>query len=112
MARGAARQVPAGEKVVEQWDASQRLLRDRRGNRGGARRRRAVAELGPGEFFGEIAALDWGAGFGYPRIAEVVAATPLSLLVYPDGQLQELVADFPAVERVIRAAVEYRLSVR
>jgi hypothetical protein len=41
-----------------------------------------------------------------------VATTPLSLLVYPDGQLQELAADFPAVERVIRAAVEYRLSVR
>ena len=62
--------------------------------------------------FGEIAALDWGAGFGYPRIAEVVAAGPLKVLVYADGGLEALFAEVPAVERVIRAAVEYRLSMR
>ena len=40
-----------------------------------------------------------------------VAPTPLSLLVLRMGS-SELAADFPAVERVIRAAVDYRLSVR
>jgi len=111
-ARGEAREVPAGEKLIEQWDASQDFFLIREGTVEVLVDGEKVAELGPGEFFGEIAALDWGAGFGYPRIAEVVATTPLSLLVYPDGQLQELAADFPAVERVIRAALEYRLSVR
>jgi CRP-like cAMP-binding protein len=112
VSRGETREVPAGEKLIEQWDASQDFFLIREGKVEVLVDGEKVAELGPDEFFGEIAALDWGAGFGYPRIAEVVATTPLSLLVYPDGQLQELVADFPAVERVIRAAVEYRLSVR
>ena len=112
VALGEAREVPAGEKLIEQWDASQDFFLIREGTVEVLVDGEQVAELGPDEFFGEIAALDWGAGFGYPRIAEVVATTPLSLLVYPDGQLQELAADFPAVERVIRAAVEYRLSVR
>ena len=112
VARGEPREVPAGGKLIEQWDASQDFFLIREGTVEVLVDGEKVAEMGPGEFFGEIAALDWGAGFGYPRIAEVVATTPLSLLVYPDGQLQELAADFPAVERVIRAAVEYRLSVR
>ena len=30
-------------------------------------------------------ALDWGAGFAYPRLATVVATSPLRLLVFPDG---------------------------
>ena len=109
---GIPRDAPTGEVIIEQWattrdffvivEGSVEVLVD------GERR----AELGPGEFFGEIAALDWGAGFGYPRIAEVVATTPLRLLVYPDGSLQGLVREYRAVERVIRAAVEYRLSRR
>ena len=36
--------------------------------------RASVRALGPGEFFGELAALDWGAGFGRTRTATVVAA--------------------------------------
>ena len=39
-----------------------------------------VRELGPGDFFGELAALDWGAGFGYARTATVAATTPSQLL--------------------------------
>lgn len=112
VARGQEREVPAGEVLVEQWDASQDFFLIRAGQVDVVADDERVAQLGPDEFFGEIAALDWGAGFGYPRTAEVVAATPLELLVYPDGQLQELVAEFPAVDRVIRAAIEYRLSVR
>jgi glutamate/tyrosine decarboxylase-like PLP-dependent enzyme len=112
VARGAPQRIAAGETVIEQWDASQDFFLIQQGTVDvlvdGAR----VAQLGPDEFFGEIAALDWGAGFGYPRIAEVVAAEPLEVLVYPDGRLQELIAEVPAVERVIRAAVEYRLSLR
>ncbi len=72
----------------------------------------AWRSCGPDEFFGEIAALDWGAGFGYPRIAQVVAVDPLEVLVYPGEKLRELFVIVPEVERVIRAAVEHRLAVR
>jgi aromatic-L-amino-acid decarboxylase len=112
VARGEARRIDAGETVVEQWDASRDFFLIREGTVDVLVDGSRVAQLGPDEFFGEIAALDWGAGFGYPRIAEVVAAEPLEVLVYPDGRLQELFAEVPSVERVIRAAVEYRLSVR
>ena len=40
-----------------------------------------IRDMVPGEFFGELAALDWGAGFGYARSATVTARTPLRLLV-------------------------------
>ena len=42
-----------------------------------------VRELEPGDFFGELAALDWGAGYGYPRLATVVAQSAARLLVFP-----------------------------
>ena len=63
--------------MIEQWDTNQDFFLIRQGTvdilvDGGR-----IARLGPDEFFGEIAALDWGAGFGYPRIAQVVAAEPL-----------------------------------
>ena len=41
------------------------------------------------EFFGALAALDWGAGFGYPRLATVVALTALHVLVFSSEQLNE-----------------------
>ena len=112
VARGEPRRINAGETLIEQWDASQDFFLIREGTVDVLIDGERIAQLGPDEFFGEIAALDWGAGFGYPRIAEVVAAGPLEVLVYPDGRLQELFAEVPSVERVIRAAVEYRLSMR
>jgi CRP-like cAMP-binding protein len=36
---------------------------------------------GPGQFFGELAAIDWGAGFGRTRTATVTASEPTRLLV-------------------------------
>ena len=112
VARGEPRRINAGETVIEQWDASQDFFLIREGTVDVLVDGERIGQLGPDEFFGEIAALDWGAGFGYPRIAEVVAAGPLEVLVYPDGGLEALFAEVPAVERVIRAAVEYRLSMR
>jgi aromatic-L-amino-acid/L-tryptophan decarboxylase len=68
-----------------------------------------VRDLAPGEFFGELAALDWGAGYGYPRLATVTAREPVRLLVLPAGALQRLVASSPELAARIRAAVAERL---
>lgn len=110
--RGEPRKIEAGRTVVEQWGTSQDFFLIRSGRVDVLVDGERVAQLGPDEFFGEIAALDWGAGFGYPRIAEVVAAEPLEVLVYPGQKLRELFVIVPAVERTIRSAVEYRLAVR
>jgi CRP-like cAMP-binding protein len=71
-----------------------------------------VRALGPGDFFGELAALDWGAGYGYPRLASVVATTRARLRVVPSERLNELAARVPEVQAAIRAAVRERLPQR
>ena len=71
-----------------------------------------VNTLGAGDFFGEFAALEWAAGYTYPRLASVVASEPLRVLVFPDGALNELVREFPALDAVIRTALHERLPRR
>ncbi len=69
-----------------------------------------IRDMVPGEFFGELAALDWGAGFGYARSATVTARTPLRLLVLPPRELRELMRTAPAVAREVQAAARERLK--
>jgi glutamate/tyrosine decarboxylase-like PLP-dependent enzyme len=69
----------------------------------------SVHELKPGDFFGELAALDWGAGFGYARTADVVARTDSRLLVVPPAALGELLRRAPEVEASLREAARERL---
>lgn len=51
-----------------------------------------IATLGPGEFFGEVAALDGG-----PRTASVRADTRLRCLTLPVGGLRQFLLDHPVV---------------
>lgn len=100
----------AGEPVVEQWEASfdfyvivegrvEVLVDDER-----------VAELSGGEFFGELAALDWGGGYGYPRIASVRALQATTLLTFPGGSMNEIARDHPPIARQIRRVGLQRLK--
>src|SRR4051794_3292889 len=72
---------------------------------------RVVRELGPGDFFGELAALDWGADYGYPRLATVVATTDLRLAKLTAEALRELIRTAPAIDEAIRRAAAERLAV-
>jgi len=51
-----------------------------------------IAGLGPGDFFGEVAALDGG-----PRTATVRADTQLRCLTLPVGGLRPFLLDYPVV---------------
>jgi CRP-like cAMP-binding protein len=104
------REVARGERIIEQWSVSRDfyvvlegavevLIDDER-----------VSELGAGEFFGELAALDRDAGFAYPRLASVIATTAARLLVFPDAAVNELLRELPAVATVIRATAEARVQ--
>ncbi len=64
------------------------------------------------EFFGALAALDWGAGFGYPRLATVVALTALHVLIFSSEQLNERIRTTPALGAAIRQALHERLARR
>jgi glutamate/tyrosine decarboxylase-like PLP-dependent enzyme len=69
----------------------------------------SVDQLQPGDFFGELAALDWGAGFGYARTADVVARTDARLLVLAPGAVAELLRRAPHVDATLRATARDRL---
>ena len=60
-------------------------------------------ELGPGDFFGEMGLLD-----NTPRNADVIAETPLTLLVLRGPALKELERDAPALARRLRRSVQQR----
>ena len=103
------REAQPGETVVAQWGSERDFFVIVDGTADVFVGDDHVRSLGPGEFFGELAALDWGAGYGYSRLATVVAGSPLRLLVFREGTLAELLR-FPDVERQIRAAVQERLA--
>jgi CRP-like cAMP-binding protein len=105
---GRRRRLEEGDTVVRQWDIDRDfyLILDGRAEVLGAER--LLATLASGDFFGELAALDWGASFGYPRLATVRAVTQLDVLVLTDAELAELMSAVPLVDRRIRAVAGRR----
>jgi CRP-like cAMP-binding protein len=98
-----------GDTIVRQWDHSRELYVILEGTAEVRTAERHVDDMGPGDFFGELAALDWGAGFGYPRLASVIATSPLRLFVLPHPRFQTLMRQVPAFEAQIRRAARERL---
>jgi hypothetical protein len=105
---GRRRLVAAGETVVRQWAIDRDFYLLLEGDADVYSQGRHLTTMRAGDFFGELAAMDWGATFGYPRLATVKARTALVLLVLSDAELAELMASAPAVDRRIRAAAAVR----
>jgi len=101
-----------GEMIVEQWDAALDFYVIVDGDVEVLIDEAAVNRLSEGEFFGELAALDWGGGFGYPRIASVRALTDVTLLTFPAGALNELARDHPQIAAEVRRVGAARLHGR
>src|SRR4051812_33472433 len=91
------REAAPGERIVAQWTASRDFYVVLDGSVDVLVGDEHVGDLGPGEHFGEIAALEWGAGFSYPRLATVVASAPSRLLVFAERAFAVLVDEFPTV---------------
>jgi CRP-like cAMP-binding protein len=64
---------------------------------------KTIAELGPGDFFGEIALIKTER-----RTASVIAKTPMRLVVMFGPNFRSVEADLPAVHEKIMAAIEER----
>jgi aromatic-L-amino-acid/L-tryptophan decarboxylase len=107
--RAETRVVAAGATIVEQWDTTRDLYLVADGAADVYVDGELVATLRSGEHFGEIAALEWGAGYARSRIATVVARDDVRLLVLAPAALADLVARFPQVEAELRIAANERL---
>jgi CRP-like cAMP-binding protein len=68
-----------------------------------------VTTLRPGDYFGEIAALEWGAGFARSRAATVVARDHVRVRVLAPDALARLLQEFPRLEAEIRHTAHERL---
>jgi CRP/FNR family cyclic AMP-dependent transcriptional regulator len=64
-----------------------------------------IAELGPGDFFGEIGLLETER-----RTATVVATTPMTVFVMFQREFKQMEREMPAVADRIRAAIRARLD--
>jgi aromatic-L-amino-acid/L-tryptophan decarboxylase len=104
------REAAAGETVVAQWESSRDLFVIVDGSVAvrvdGADVRRHTA----GDFFGELAALDWGSGYAYSRLATVVATEPTRLLVFSSASLNAFVQEYPSVGEQVRSAMRAHLG--
>lgn len=65
---------------------------------------RSLATLGPGDYFGEVAALT-----GSPRTADVAASEPTTLLEVPDETLRSFMSN-EVVNRLVLATMSERLA--
>jgi CRP-like cAMP-binding protein len=63
-----------------------------------------LAQLGRGDFFGEMALIE-----GRPRSADVVAITPMALYVFDPREFFSLLDEFPAISRQILRGMAERL---
>ena len=66
----------------------------------------------PGDHFGELAARDWGGGYGYARLATVRCAEPGRLLKLTSEDFQWLVDTEPAVKARLATILAERLQQR
>ena len=101
--------MPAGAAIVEQWQVGREFYVIVDGTARVFKDGKPIDDMGPGDFFGELAALEWGASFSYPRLATVLATSEVRVLALPGPFFNELVRDAPSVGATIRSAVRARL---
>jgi CRP-like cAMP-binding protein len=97
--------VRAGRLVLRQGAPADAFFLIESGRATVKRDDRRVAELGAGDFFGELALLRGGA-----RTATVVAATDMRVRVLPRGQFARAMRRLPTLARFVRDAASERMQ--
>jgi aromatic-L-amino-acid decarboxylase len=104
------REAVAGEAVVEQWQVSRDLFVILDGAVEITADGKRLNTIGPGGFFGELAAIDWGAGFARTRSATVTATEPTRLLVLDWVLVNRLMKSDPPFAARLEQASRERLG--
>jgi cAMP-dependent protein kinase regulator len=98
-----SKEVPEGEVVVEEGGFSRELLAIEEGTAEVTRDGEHIADLGPGDVFGEAGMLD-----DEMRAATVTATSRMKLISLGHFEVQRLKKDAPAVYRSIEQLVDER----
>lgn len=104
--------VTAGDTIVARWDTGRDFFVLEDGAVDVLIDGIVVSTLRAGEFFGEIAALEWGAGYARPRMATVVARHDVRLRVLEPESLVHLLKAFPRLGREVKRQAYDRLRQR
>jgi aromatic-L-amino-acid/L-tryptophan decarboxylase len=111
-ARGVWLDVAAGEEIVRRWSSGRLFYIILSGRYDVFIDGRLIRTMGPGDHFGELAARDWGGGYGYTRLATVRCAEPGRLLTLTSEDLQWLVDSEPIVKARLAQSLAERLQQR
>ena len=95
----------AGQRLVLEGQDPASFFVIAEGHAAVIRGRKRVAELGPGDFFGELALLEKS-----QRTATVVATTDVSLRVLDQSEFATAMRNLPAFEHLLRDARRARLQ--
>ena len=95
--------VPAGKVLCCQGKTADEFFVIEEGTAKVVRDGQYLDALGPGDFFGEMGLLD-----DEPRNADVIAETPLTVMVLRGPALKELERDAPRLARRLRRSVQQR----
>jgi CRP-like cAMP-binding protein len=96
--------VKAGRVLVEQGRLGHEFFLILDGKANVRRNNRKIAELGPGQYFGELSLLDKGA-----RDATVVAETDMKLLVLGQREFLGVLDDVPSLSYKLLRIMAHRL---
>ena len=95
---------PVGEELVTEGRIGREFFLILEGNAVVRRNGRKIAELGPGQWFGELSLIDHE-----PRSATVVAASDMKLLVLGQAEFAGLLETLPAMAAKLLRGMAHRL---
>ena len=96
-------EVPEGQHLADEGEYAYDLFIIRDGTAEVTQDGKTVAELGPGEFFGEMGVLERA-----PRNATVVAKTPMTLLTLSSWDVKRLESKAPEAIEQLQQVIEQR----
>jgi CRP/FNR family transcriptional regulator, cyclic AMP receptor protein len=96
-------EVEAGRQLVREGEFAYEFFAIEEGTAEVRRGQQLLAELGPGDFFGEMGLIG-----NVTRNASVIAATPLRVMVLTGSAFRHIERELPAVSKQIRKAIEER----
>jgi CRP/FNR family transcriptional regulator, cyclic AMP receptor protein len=96
-------EVEPGRHLVREGEFAYEFFAIEEGTAEVRRGEQLLAELGPGDFFGEMGLIG-----NVTRNASVIAATPLKVMVLTGSAFRHIERELPAVSKQIRRAIEER----